>query len=108
MSSSPRAEYPPPSRLASLGETLQAEGVSAAAARTICAGKRQSMRDLYDAKWQNFCGWCAEYGLDPLHATPQQVVEYLEHLSEVPLSHNTIMTHVSALSSCTYGIGERP
>ena len=102
--SSPGAKYPPPSRLATLGETLQAEGVSAAAARTICAGKRQSTRDLYDAKWRNFCGWCAEYGFDPLHPTPQQIVEYLEHLSDVPLSHNTIMTHVSALSSCTYGI----
>ncbi len=62
------------------------------------------MRDLYDAKWWHFCGWCAEYGFDPLHPTPQQIVEYLEHLSEVPLSHNTIMTHVSALSSCTYRI----
>ena len=41
-SSSPGSKYPPPSRLASLGETLQAEGVSAAAACTTCAGKRQS------------------------------------------------------------------
>ncbi len=103
-SSSPGSKYPPPSHLASLGETLQAEGISAAAARTICAGKRQSMRDLYDAKRQNLCGWCTEYGFDPLHPTPQQIVEYLEHLFEVPLSHNTIMTHVSALNSCTYGI----
>ncbi len=60
------------------------------------------MRDLYEAQWRNFCGWCAEYGFDP--QLGQQIVEYLEHLSEVSLSHNTIMTHVSALSSCTYGI----
>ncbi len=102
-SSSARSKYPPPSRLASLGEILEA-GVSAAAVSTICTGKRQSTRDLYDAKWRNFCGWCTEYGFDPLHPTLQQIVEYLEHLSDVPLSHNTIVTHVSALSSCTYGI----
>ncbi len=104
--SSPGDKYPPPSRLSSPGETLQAKGVSASAARTICAGKRQSMRDKYGAKWRNFCGWCAEYGSDPLHPTPQQIIEYLKHLSDVPLSHNTIMTHVSALSSCTYGTEE--
>ncbi len=79
-SSSPGSKYPPPSRLASLGETLRAEGVSAAAACIICTGKRQSTRDLYDTKWRNFCGWCAEYGFDSLHPTPQQAVEYLEHL----------------------------
>ncbi len=34
-------------------------------------------------------------------------MEYMEHLSEVPLSHNTIMMHVSAcsaLSSCMYSV----
>ncbi len=43
----------------------------------------------------NFCGWCTEYGFDPLHPTPPL---------DMPLSHNTIMRHVSALSSCTYGL----
>ncbi len=28
----------------------------------------------------------------------------LEPLADVPLSHNNILTRVSALSSCTYGI----
>ncbi len=53
------------------GEKLQAEGVSAAAARTICATKRQSTRDLYDAKRRNFCVWCAQYSFDLLHPTPE-------------------------------------
>ncbi len=36
------------------------------------------------------------------HQTLQQVVDYLEHLAAVPLGHNTIIMHISALSSCTY------
>ena len=71
---------------------------------TICAGKRQSKRDLYDSKWRNFCGWCNINNAGPLHPTPHQAVDYLELLSGVPLSHNTTMTHVLALSSCTYEI----
>ena len=59
-SSTPRPQHSPVSCLAALGETLQAAGVSEAAALTICAGKRQSMRDLYDAKWWNFCGWYSD------------------------------------------------
>ncbi len=86
------------------GKPLQAAGVSQAATQTICAGKRQSMRDLYDSKWRNFCRWCTEESVEPLHPTPQQVLDYLEHLADIPLSHNTILTHVSALSSCTYGL----
>ncbi len=100
----PGTPNPPISRLAALGESLQAAGVSEPAARTICAAKRQSTRDLYDAKWRVFSRWCAERDFDPLHPSPSQVVDYLEHLASIPLEHNTILTHVSALSSCTYGL----
>ncbi len=84
--SSPRPQNPPTSRLAALGETLQAAGVSEAAAQTICTGKRQSTRDWYDSKWRNFCCWCTEESVDPLHPTPQQVLDYLEHLADTMYS----------------------
>ncbi len=45
------------------------------------------MRDLYHAKWKNFCSWCREHQLDPLHPFPQQVVDYLEqHYPDVHFS----------------------
>ena len=31
-------------------------------------------------------------------------MEYLEYLADILLEHNTILMHMSALNSCTYGI----
>ncbi len=81
-------------------------GVLEAAARTICAVKRQSVRDLYHAKWGSFSHRCRDHQVDPLHPSPHQVVDYLELLASVPVGHITLLTHFSALSACTYGCEE--
>ncbi len=50
----------------------------------------------------NFCRWCTKESVDPFHPTLQQVLDYLEHLADFLLSHNTILMHVSEFSLCTY------
>ena len=78
------------------GETLQAAGVSEAAAllrdnlRGICImpGGRPFL--------------AGEHQGHPLRPSPQQVVVYLELLASVPVGHNTILMHLSTLSGCMH------
>ena len=103
----PGPSNPPPSRLESLGEDLQAAGVSEQAANTCAAALRPSTKSLYHAKWKTFCGWCAERDINPAHVSVTQVVNYLQSMADLGLKYNTICTHVSALSSCMQPIGGR-
>ncbi len=41
-----------------------------------------------------------EGGFNPLHLTAPKILDYLEHLASISLEHNSILTHLSALSSC--------
>ncbi len=81
--------------------SLQAAGISHKAARTICSAKRKSTRTVYDSKSQKFSAWCKGKEINPLHPSTPQVLDYLEHLASIPLGHNTILTHLSALTSCS-------
>ncbi len=58
------------------------------------------MRDLYHAKWQSFCCWCSWREKDPLHPSIRTVLSYLQHLRRMDWKHSTILSHISALSSC--------
>ncbi len=60
-----------------------------------------------------FCRCCEGGGIDPLHPTASQVLDYLEHLTSIPLEDNTTLTHLLALSSCSslfegYTVGSHP
>lgn len=100
----PRSLDPPVTLPEGLGDTLQAAGDSEEAACTICNSKRQSMRDLCDTKWWSLSRWYHEQQIDTfIQLRSKKVVDHLENLAAVPLEHNTILTHISALGSCTCG-----
>ncbi len=102
---SPRSWDPLANCLESLGGILQVAGISRQAAHTIYNDKRKFTRDLYHSKWQNFSRWCEGGGIDPPHATAPEILDNLEHLSSISLQHNTILTHLLTLSSCSSLLG---
>ena len=92
----PRPQGTPPRCLETLGSYLRSRGVSREA-----ASHRPSTRALYHAKLQPFCHWCSRREKDPLHPSIRTVLSYLQHLQRRDLTHSTILSHVSTLSSCT-------
>ncbi len=84
-----------------LGRSLGRCGVSAVSAATIYAAHRQSTHALYHAKWWSFCCHCSERQKDPLHPSIRIVLSYLQHLQQLGLAHNTILSHITTLSACT-------
>ena len=56
---------------------------------------------MYHAKWWSFCRWCSRWEKDPLDPSIRSVLSYLQHLRQRGLKHTTILSHISALSSCT-------
>ena len=102
----PRGRIPPfpkespASRLETQRESLEAEGLSAAAAATIGQGLRQSTKNQYNRKWSYFVRWCKGRNLHPLHCSVREILDYLENLAAAGLKFNTIALHVSALSAC--------
>ncbi len=98
---SPRPPQTPLSRLETLSRSLHWRGVSREAAAAICTAHRPSTRTLYHAKRESFCRWCSRWEKDPLHPSIRSVLSYLQHLRQRGLKHTTILSHISALSSCT-------
>ncbi len=96
-----RSPHTPPGCLETLQRSLCRGGVLAQVAVTICATHRSSTRHLYHATWQSFCCWCHGRGKDPPHPSVRTVLAYLQHLKGRGVKHNTILTHISALSNCT-------
>ncbi len=90
-----------PRSLETLARSLCRWGVLREAAATICAAHRPSPHHLYHAKWGSFSLWCAGRGKDSLHPSIGTLFSYLQHLRHRGLKHNTILSHVSALTSCT-------
>ncbi len=90
-----------PSCVETLGRSLRSRGVSREAAATICAAHRPSTRALYHAKWRSFCCWCSRQEKNPLHPSIRMVLSYLQHLRRQDFKHSTIISHISALNSCT-------
>ena len=86
----------PPGRLATLRGSLQAAGISEAAAATMEAALRPSTKALSDGKWRVFCGWCALGGIDPLPATVSQILDFSQYQRSNGLEFNTIGTYATA------------
>ena len=51
--------------------------------------------------WRSFYHWFSRQEKDPLHPSIRTVLSYLQHLRRRDLKHSTILSHISALSSCT-------
>ncbi len=96
---SPQSRDPPASCPEALGGTLQAAGISRQAACTICNAKRKSTWDLYHPKWQVAEIFSLVRGRR--YQSPSGLLDYLDHLTTIPLEHNTFLTHLSALASCS-------
>ena len=96
----PFPQEPPLSCLETQRESLETAGISAKAAETISKALRQSSKNLYHEKWTCFKRWCQKGNIHPLHTTPKHILDYLESLAEINLMPNTVLSHVSALSSC--------
>ena len=79
---------------------LQAAGVSGSAAITFGNALRPSSKALYFKKWDYFVRWCRKRDFHPLCVPLETLLDYLESLKDHGLKHNTIVTHVSALSCC--------
>jgi site-specific recombinase XerD len=58
----------------------------------------------YQADWQHFRGWCAEYGLDALPATPSTVASYIADLAS-NAKVATITRRLAAISKAHQAAG---
>ena len=51
--------------------------------------------EIHRARWRK---WCHDQNIDPLHATPGDVCQYIEHLA-ASLLHRTIAEHLRSISA---------
>ena len=93
----PRAE---PSRVATLKRHFRKSGFSGRAAGVLSGCLRSSTSQLYQSRWQIFCGWCRGRGVAPVNATVPVVVDFLIHLlHDKGLSVSAVKGYSSALNS---------
>ena len=74
------------------------QGFSEAAIDTALAALQASSRTVYDARWRGYVQWCTEGGINPLRATLGEVVNFLQHLADIPRALDTIKGYVTVLS----------
>ena len=76
----PRRPHAEHSRVATLKRHFRKAGFSGRAAGVLSGCLRSSTSQLYQSRWQIFCGWCRGRGVAPVNATVPVVVDFLIHL----------------------------
>jgi site-specific recombinase XerD len=60
--------------------------------------KAENMRKAYRIDWDDFLLWCDLHGRQPMPATPETVLEYLESLADAGAKVATIKRRLSSIS----------
>jgi site-specific recombinase XerD len=86
----------PSTALARLPETPRLP--STRVSRYAQSAKAENTRKAYRVDWDDFVLWCDLHGRQPLPATPETVVEYLEGLADAGARVATIKRRLSSIS----------
>jgi integrase len=71
---------------------------AAEVAEYAVASKSPATRRAYDHCWRSFEAWCAEHGLKPLPADPNDVAFYLIDRAKAGLRISTLNQHLAAIA----------
>ena len=85
-----------------LQRSLQAQGLSAAAAGTISKARRESTKRLYDTYLEKWTAYCGQRDIDPVHPGVVGAINFLQSLMDEPNTtrgYSAVATARSALSS---------
>ena len=77
---------------------LQEQGFSEEVVKTMLSSRKPSTRSLYNAKWQKFCDWCGERGINPTLVSVPIICDFLQYLYNQGFQYSTITGYVSAIS----------
>lgn len=66
---------------------------------TIQAARRASMNRIYQATWSAFSSWCHRSKIDPLSASINHILIFLQDGFEAGLAPNTLRRQLAALAS---------
>ena len=92
-------------------QSLQAQGLSAAAARTISKARRESTKRLYGTYLGKWTAYCRQRDIDPVHPGVVQAINFLQSLIDEPNTtrgYSAVATARSTLSSVVVLESETP
>lgn len=86
-------------RVATIKQSLIAEGFSERPADSISKRTKSSTEELYQGKWEHYTSWCMQREVDPLQATIAQICDFFDYLFfERKLSPSAIDGYRSTIS----------
>ncbi len=95
----PRFGIPKADSVAAFQQHLVKEGVPDEARDMVLASWRPSTIRVYSAQFGVFCRWCQGISKDPLEASIEDVLKFLQHLFSKGLQYKTICVYRSMLSN---------
>ena len=86
------------SRMEIIRQGFRRQGFSSSLVELLVAGNRTSTLSTYESAWRNWAAWCLQRGENPISASLNLVLEFLEELYKAGKSYSTINVHRSMLS----------
>ncbi|XP_070803767.1 uncharacterized protein [Pituophis catenifer annectens] len=90
------------------GARLRQDNYSDRVIHIVQACRRKSTVRLYNISWLAFYRWCRSRQIDPVSASPAQILEFLRDGFDRGLAHSTLRRHVAALSTALSSPSGRP
>ena len=96
------------SRVDSLLQQYQSQGVLRQAAELIFSSWRKSTEKSYSSAWSAWNSWCSERGVNSVSAPVMEILDYLTQQFHSGKQYSTINSYRSAISATHIGYGSTP
>lgn len=97
--SAPSTSQAPINRLEIERQHLMNLGLPSEVIGILLASRRDSTIRIYNSTWRTFVIWCSSIQVDPLTASPELALQFLQHGLEMGLRPATLRRQVATLES---------
>ena len=104
----PDVPQAPPSHLSHIRENHQAEGFSEDVTNILLSATCQSTNKTYQSSWGMWCGWCCKRKVNPISASPSDVLLFLTDRFNNVAAYQSVNVAWSSISSAHPKIDGHP